>query len=161
MRKILLLLVLMVAMSATCQTVARRKTIKSINFGVLKLERFIVEQDTTYAMWIKTTNRYVPSFTVSLGHRDEAIRQLNFLINVELKDDDEVYMDNDQHTRVGRGMFGSLCFWSEGEAFSGDVGKMYLKKFVEALDGNVDEGDKPKERKKKKKGPAYMRNYGE
>ena len=140
-RTVLSLLLALVAVTAIGQTLTQRKTIKSINFGVLKLEQITQASDTAYAMLIKTTNRYQKHITVALGDRANAIRLLRLLCDVKLKNDDMLDLENPTHNIVTRGTFGSLRFHSEGRQFQGDCGKMYLKTFLDVLEGRTEPAD--------------------
>ena len=133
-RLILSLLMVSAICMAIGQTLVQRKTIKSINFGVLKLEQVIQERDTTYAMLIATTNRYQKNIVVALGNRDNAVRLLRLLSDLKLKNDDMLDLENDTHNVVTRGSFGSLRFHSEGRQFQGDCGKAYIKTFLKTLE---------------------------
>lgn len=152
MKRIMLLFaIVFLVLSVSGQSVVRRKPICKVNYGNIQLEQIVSETDTCYAMYIKTNNNYHPFITIDLGNKIQAIKMLNFLIDVKLENDDMVTLDNATNNTVTRGLFGSLCFHSEGRQFSGDVIKKYLKTFLDVLEG----------KETKKKVPAYMRNMDE
>lgn len=152
MKRIMLLFaIVFLVLSVSGQSVVRRKPICKVNYGNIQLEQIVSETDTCYAMYIKTNNNYHPFITIDLGNKIQAIKMLNFLIDVKLENDDMVTLDNATNNIVTRGLFGSLRFHSEGRQFSGDVIKKYLKTFLDVLEG----------KETKKKVPAYMRNMDE
>ena len=134
MKKLFILMLVCLSMAVTAQTLTQRKTIANLAFGNIKLEQIVQNGDTLYSMNIKSGNRFMNYVVVGLGDHKEALRLLNVLNDVKLKDDDMLSLENVTDNVVTRGAFGCLRFYSEGRQFSGDCHKSYIRKMIKVLE---------------------------
>ena len=79
MRKVLLVLVMLVAVVASGQRVTKRKALKTTDLGNQKLEAVISATDTIYVISLKTGSMGMKYVTVELGDAERALRLLTFL----------------------------------------------------------------------------------
>lgn len=110
MKKLFILMLVCLSMTVTAQTLTQRKTIANLAFGNIKLEQIVQNGDTLYSMNIKSGNRFMNYVVVGLGDHKEALRLLNVLNDVKLKDDDMLSLENVTDNVVTRGAFGCLPF---------------------------------------------------
>lgn len=130
MKKMILLLMLCLAMPVQAQKVVKNVELKSFRNGTMKL---FVTDSTTYTLVFKTNNRFNPTFPCILGDREQAVKLLTFLRDVEIGDDDVIDLENESKNYAGRGIFGTLRIFSEGRQFSYDVTKKDFKKMLEVI----------------------------
>jgi hypothetical protein len=140
MKRILLILALMLnAVIASSQTITRVETLKSLNFGCQKFCALITNDDTTFVIKVKQAYGR-DDFVIGLGNREEAIKTLQFLVDVKLNRDDLVNLENPTGNYVKKG-FGGLTFISQGHQYNVTIGKSYLKGFLNILMGVKEDGE--------------------
>lgn len=154
MRKVILVLMLMVSMLAGAQTLTKVNVLKKTDLGNQKLVQLIQKNDTVYAIVLKTGNRVTPEVTVALGKRDNALRLLNLLYELELGKDDALELENETENVVKKNNLGGLLVFDKLGVVAGQLRKPNIKGFINILDS-----DKPV--REKKDIPAYARNRDE
>lgn len=127
------------AVIASSQTITRVETLKSLNFGCQKFCALITNNDTTFVIKVKQAYGR-DDFVIGLGNRDEAIKTLQFLVDVKLGRDDLVNLENPTGNYVKKG-FGGLTFISQGHQYNVTIGKSYLKGFLDILMGVKGDGE--------------------
>lgn len=133
MKKAIITLLLALPLACFGQSVTKTKMLKSTDLGNQKLEA-VMGNDTTYAIMIKTSNRYQPYFPVDLGKKDNALRLLHYLYDLDIQKGDIVNLENSTNNRVTKNPLGGLRVVSETGVFSGQLRKPNIKGFIEAIE---------------------------
>ena len=132
MKKLIItMMMLVLALPMSAQTVYRSEVLKSYRSGTMKLYE---TEGKIYSIIFKTGNRFTPTFPCALGDRENALRLLEFLRDLKLGDDDMVDLENETNNWVKRGLWGSLRIISEGNQFSYDITKKEIKGMIEIIE---------------------------
>lgn len=135
MKKIILFLVISVmCVSVYAQTVVEVETLKVTDLGNQKLCAAKVNGciDYYYIM-LKTSNIYQKYITVYLGDKEEAIRLLQFLYDLNSKGGTYIHLENRTDNVVSWNRLGYYTVFSEGRALKGHIRKQNIKGFIAEL----------------------------
>lgn len=135
MKKLLSLLLVFVGLIATAQTLTKTKVLKTTDMGNQKLEMVIRSGDTVYAMKIKSQNIRNDVVVVALGDRQNALRLLNILKDVELSGDDALNLENETQNVVKKNPMGGFAVFHELGVKYGQLRKQNIKGFIKVLEG--------------------------
>lgn len=139
MKKIILFLVISVmCVSVYAQTVVEVETLKVTDLGNQKLCAAKVNGciDYYYIM-LKTSNMYQKYITVYLGDKEEAIRLLRFLYDLNSKSGTYIHLENRTNNVVSWNRLGYYTVFSEGRVLKGRIRKQNIKGFIAELTNNV------------------------
>lgn len=139
MKKIILFLVISVmCVSVYAQTVVEVETLKVTDLGNQKLCAAKVNGciDYYYIM-LKTSNIYQKYITVYLGDKEEAIRLLQFLYDLNSKGGTYIHLENRTNNVVSWNRLGYYTVFSEGRVLKGHIRKQNIKGFIAELTKNV------------------------
>lgn len=139
MKKIILFLVISVmCVSVYAQTVVEVETLKVTDLGNQKLCAAKVNEciDYYYIM-LKTSNIYQKYITVYLGDKEEAIRLLRFLYDLNSKSGTYIHLKNRTNNVVSWNRLGYYTVFSEGRVLKGHIRKQNIKGFIAELTNNV------------------------
>lgn len=139
MKKIILFLVISVmCVSVYAQTVVEVETLKVTDLGNQKLCAAKVNGciDYYYIM-LKTSNIYQKYITVYLGDKEEAIRLLRFLYDLNPKGGTYIQLENRTNNVVSWNRLGYYTVFSEGRVLKGHIRKQNIKGFIAELTNNV------------------------
>lgn len=139
MKKIILFLVISVmCVSVYAQTVVEVETLKVTDLGNQKLCAAKVNGciDYYYIM-LKTGNIYQKYITVYLGDKEEAIRLLRFLYDLNPKGGTYIHLENRTNNVVSWNKLGYYTVFSEGRVLKGRIRKQNIKGFIAELTNNV------------------------
>lgn len=139
MKKIILFLVISVmCVSVYAQTVVEVETLKVTDLGNQKLCAAKVNGciDHYYIM-LKTSNIYQKYITVYLGDKEEAIRLLQFLYDLNSKSGTYIHLENRTNNVVSWNRLGYYTVFSEGRVLKGHIRKQNIKGFIAELTKNV------------------------
>lgn len=139
MKKIILFLVISVmCVSVYAQTVVEVETLKVTDLGNQKLCAAKVNGciDYYYIM-LKTSNIYQKYITVYLGDKEEAIRLLRFLYDLNSKSGTYIHLENRTNNVVSWNRLGYYTVFSEGRVLKGRIRKQNIKGFIAELTNNV------------------------
>lgn len=139
MKKIILFLVISVmCVSVYAQTVVEVETLKVTDLGNQKLCAAKVNGciDYYYIM-LKTSNIYQKYITVYLGDKEEAIRLLRFLYDLNSKSGTYIHLKNRTNNVVSWNRLGYYTVFSEGRVLKGHIRKQNIKGFIAELTNNV------------------------
>lgn len=139
MKKIILFLVISVmCVSVYAQTVVEVETLKVTELGNQKLCAAKVNGciDYYYIM-LKTSNIYQKYITVYLGDKEEAIRLLRFLYDLNSKDGTYIHLENRTNNVVSWNRLGYYTVFSEGRVLKGRIRKQNIKGFIAVLTNDV------------------------
>lgn len=139
MKKIILFLVISVmCVSVYAQTVVEVETLKVTDLGNQKLCAAKVNgRIDYYYIMLKTSNIYQKYITVYLGDKEEAIRLLRFLYDLNSKDGTYIHLENRTNNVVSWNRLGYYTVFSEGRVLKGHIRKRNIKGFIEELTNNV------------------------
>lgn len=135
MKKIILFLVISVmCVSVYAQTVVEVETLKVTDLGNQKLCAAKVNGciDYYYIM-LKTSNMYQKYITVYLGDKEEAIRLLRFLYDLNSKSGTYIHLENRTNNVVSWNRLGYYTVFSEGRVLKGRIRKQNIKGFIAEL----------------------------
>lgn len=135
MKKIILFLVISVmCVSVYAQTVVEAETLKVTDLGNQKLCAAKVNGciDYYYIM-LKTSNIYQKYITVYLGDKEEAIRLLRFLYDLNSKSGTYIHLENRTNNVVSWNRLGYYTVFSEGRVLKGRIRKQNIKGFIAEL----------------------------
>jgi hypothetical protein len=135
MKKIILFLVISVmCVSVYAQTVVEVETLKVTDLGNQKLCAAKVNGciDYYYIM-LKTSNIYQKYITVYLGDKEEAIRLLQFLYDLNSKSGTYINLENRTDNVVSWNRLGYYTVFSEGRVLKGHIRKQNIKGFIAEL----------------------------
>lgn len=135
MKKIILFLVISVmCVSVYAQTVVEAETLKVTDLGNQKLCAAKVNGciDYYYIM-LKTSNIYQKYITVYLGDKEEAIRLLRFLYDLNSKSGTYIHLENRTNNVVSWNRLGYYTVFSEGRVLKGHIRKQNIKGFIAEL----------------------------
>lgn len=135
MKKIILFLVISVmCVSVYAQTVVEVETLKVTDLGNQKLCAAKVNGciDHYYIMR-KTSNIYQKYITVYLGDKEEAIRLLRFLYDLNSKSGTYIHLENRTNNVVSWNRLGYYTVFSEGRVLKGHIRKQNIKGFIAEL----------------------------
>lgn len=134
MKHLLFIIFVIFTISASGQTITKRKKLKTTDLGNQRLEVAINDNDTVYSIIIHNGSASKNPFPVILGDKNESLRLLHFLLDTELEKDDYVNLENPTHNFVKKGASKDwLIVFSEGKAFDGYVRKGNIKVFIKAI----------------------------
>lgn len=139
MKKIILFLVISVmCVSVYAQTVVEVETLKVTDLGNQKLCAAKVNGciDYYYIM-LKTSNIYQKYITVYLGDKEEAIRLLRFLYDLNSKCGTYIQLENRTNNVVSWNRLGYYTVFSEGRVLKGHIRKQNIKVFIAELTNNM------------------------
>lgn len=135
MKKIILFLVISVmCVSVYAQTAVEVETLKVTDLGNQKLCAAKVNGciDYYYIM-LKTSNIYQKYITVYLGDKEEAIRLLRFLYDLNSKSGTYIHLENRTNNVVSWNRLGYYTVFSEGRVLKGHIRKQNIKGFIAEL----------------------------
>lgn len=135
MKKIILFLVISVmCVSVYAQTVVEVETLKVTDLGNQKLCAAKVNGciDYYYIM-LKTSNIYQKYITVYLGDKEEAIRLLRFLYDLNPNGGTYIHLENRTNNVVSWNRLGYYTVFSEGRVLKGHIRKQNIKGFIAEL----------------------------
>lgn len=135
MKKIILFLVIAVmCVSVYAQTVVEVETLKATYLGNQKLCAAKVNGCIDYYyLMLKTSNIYQKYITVYLGDKEEAIRLLQFLYDLNSKGGTYIHLENRTDKVVSWNILGYYTVFSEGRALKGHIRKQNIKGFIAEL----------------------------
>lgn len=137
MRKILFLLMMMVSLAASGQTLTKSKVLKSTDLGNQKLQMAIQNNDTVYAIVLKSSGGGRDDvIVVALGNRENALRLLNVMLDVELEKDDVLALENETKNVVKKWPLpgGGFAVFHELGVRYGQLRKPNIKGFIKAIE---------------------------
>ena len=137
MRKILFLLMLMVSLAVSGQTLTKSKVLKSTDLGNQKLQMAIQNNDTVYAIVLKSSGGGRDDvIVVALGNRENALRLLNVMLDVELEKDDVLALENETKNVVKKWPLpgGGFAVFHELGVRYGQLRKPNIKGFIKAIE---------------------------
>lgn len=139
MKKIILFLVISVmCVSVYAQTVVEVETLKVTDLGNQKLCAAKVNgRIDYYYIMLKTSNIYQKYITVYLGDKEEAIRLLRFLYDLNPKGGTYIHLENRTNNVVSWNRLGYYTVFSEGRVLKGRIRKQNIKGFIAELTNNV------------------------
>lgn len=139
MKKIILFLVISVmCVSVYAQTVVEVETLKVTDLGNQKLCAAKVNGCIDYYfIMLKTSNIYQKYITVYLGDKEEAIRLLRFLYDLNSKSGTYIHLENRTNNVVSWNRLGYYTVFSEGRVLKGRIRKQNIKGFIAELTNNV------------------------
>lgn len=139
MKKIILFLVISVmCVSVYAQTVVEVETLKVTDLGNQKLCAAKVNGCIDYYfIMLKTSNIYQKYITVYLGDKEEAIRLLRFLYDLNSKSGTYIHLENRTNNVVSWNRLGYYTVFSEGRVLKGHIRKQNIKGFIAELTNNV------------------------
>lgn len=138
MRKILILLMMMVSLAVSGQTLTKSKVLKSTDLGNQKLQMAIQNNDTVYAIVLKSSGGGRDDvIVVALGNRENALRLLNVMLDVELEKDDVLALENETKNVVKKWPLpgGGFAVFHELGVRYGQLRKPNIKGFIKVLQG--------------------------
>ena len=138
MRKILFLLMMMVSLAVSGQTLTKSKVLKSTDLGNQKLQMAIQNNDTVYAIVLKSSGGGRDDvIVVALGNRENALRLLNVMLDVELEKDDVLALENETKNVVKKWPLpgGGFAVFHELGVRYGQLRKPNIKGFIKVLQG--------------------------
>lgn len=135
MKKIILFLVISVmCVSVYAQTVVEVETLKVTDLGNQKLCAAKVNGCIDYYfIMLKTSNIYQKYITVYLGDKEEAIRLLRFLYDLNSKSGTYIHLENRTNNVVSWNRLGYYTVFSEGRVLKGHIRKQNIKGFIAEL----------------------------
>lgn len=135
MKKIILFLVIAVmCVSMYSQTVVEVETLKATDLGNQKLCAAKVNGSIDYYyLMLKTSNIYQKYITVYLGDKEEAIRLLQFLYDLNSKGGTYIHLENMTDNVVSWNILGYYTVFSEGKALKGHIRRQNIKGFLRVL----------------------------
>lgn len=135
MKKIILFLVIAVmCVSVYAQTVVEVETLKATDLGNQKLCAAKVNGCIDYYyLMLKTSNIYQKYITVYLGDKEEAIRLLQFLYDLNSKGGTYIHLENRTDNVVSWNILGYYTVFSEGRALKGHIRRQNIKGFLRVL----------------------------
>lgn len=135
MKKIILFLVISVmCVSVYAQTVVEVETLKVTDLGNQKLCAAKVNGCIDYyCIMLKTSNIYQKYITVYLGDKEEAIRLLRFLYDLNSKSGTYIHLENRTNNVVSWNRLGYYTVFSEGRVLKGHIRKQNIKGFIAEL----------------------------
>ena len=138
MRKILFLLMMMVSLAVSGQILTKSKVLKSTDLGNQKLQMAIQKNDTVYAIVLKSSGggRIDDVIVVALGNRENALRLLNVMLDVELEKDDVLELENETKNVVKKWPLpgGGFAVFHELGVRYGQLRKPNIKGFIKAIE---------------------------
>ena len=137
MRKILFLLMMMVSLAVSGQTLTKSKVLKSTDLGNQKLQMAIQNNDTVYAIVLKSSGGGRDDvIVVALGNRENALRLLNVMLDVELEKDDVLALENETKNVVKKWPLpgGGFAVFHELGVRYGQLRKPNIKGFIKAIE---------------------------
>ena len=137
MRKILILLMMMVSLAVSGQTLTKSKVLKSTDLGNQKLQMAIQNNDTVYAIVLKSSGGGRDDvIVVALGNRENALRLLNVMLDVELEKDDVLALENETKNVVKKWPLpgGGFAVFHELGVRYGQLRKPNIKGFIKAIE---------------------------
>ena len=137
MRKILFLLMMMVSVAVSGQTLTKSKVLKSTDLGNQKLQMAIQKNDTVYAIVLKSSGGGRDDvIVVALGNRENALRLLNVMLDVELEKDDVLALENETKNVVKKWPLpgGGFAVFHELGVRYGQLRKPNIKGFIKAIE---------------------------
>ena len=146
MKKYLIVFLMLSCLSVQAQTVHRVNEIKSVAMGGLRL----IEDAGEYCMLVRTGNKYEPNVVVDLGDSANAVRLLMFMVELKMRSDDIVELENPTENYIYKGGFGGFRIYERTRTIDGYAHPSNIKKLLKAL---VEGG---RERK-----PSYRRHDDE
>ena len=142
MKKYLIVFLMLSCLMVQAQTVHRVNEIKRVAMGGLRL----IEDAGEYCMLVRTGNKYEPNVVVDLGDSANAVRLLTFMVELKMRSDDIVELENPTENYIYKGGFGGFRIYERTRTIEGYAHPSNIKKLLKAL---VEGG---RERK-----PAYRR----
>ena len=130
-RLAIIVLALVVATGLSAQTITRTKDLKTTDLGNQVLR--VVENDSTFALGLKTGKSVHPYVVVALGKKEQALKLLNFLLTAELGKGDIINFENETNNCAKYSGASGYTVYSEGRAFSGHLRKPNIKGFIKAI----------------------------
>lgn len=137
MRKILFLLMMMVSLAVSGQTLTKSKVLKTTDLGNQKLQMAIQNNDTVYAIVLKSSGGGRDDvIVVALGNRENALRLLNVMLDVELEKDDVLALENETKNVVKKWPLpgGGFAVFHELGVRYGQLRKPNIKGFIKAIE---------------------------
>lgn len=96
MRKITIIFsLLLIVMGCIGQTVINNTTIATANLGHDKLVKLDLNGTESYVMLVKNGNQYDPYVEIGLGSKEDALRQLSFMVDNKFKKGTMIVFDTD------------------------------------------------------------------
>lgn len=130
MKKVLFLMVVLfgLTMQVQAQKVSRAVKVHSTELGNQRMEYVGGE----FVLIIKTG--YSKNIVVPLGDKAATLRILHFLAENKFKAGDVIELENEAGSVAGFNGLKQFIFYSEGRAFSGQMGQRYVKGYIKAVD---------------------------
>ena len=129
MKKYLIVFLMLSCLSVQAQTVHRVNEIKSVAMGGLRL----IEDAGEYCMLVRTGNKYEPNVVVDLGDSANAVRLLTFMVELKMRSDDIVELENPTENYIYKGGFGGFRVYERTRTIEGYAHPSNIKKLLKAL----------------------------
>ena len=128
---------MMVSLAVSGQTLTKSKVLKSTDLGNQKLQMAIQNNDTVYAIVLKSSGGGRDDvIVVALGNRENALRLLNVMLDVELEKDDVLALENETKNVVKKWPLpgGGFAVFHELGVRYGQLRKPNIKGFIKAIE---------------------------
>lgn len=135
MRKITIIFsLLLIVMGCIGQTVINNTTIATANLGHDKLVKLDLNGTESYVMLVKNGNQYDTYVEIGLGSKEDALRQLSFMVDNKFKKGTMIVFDTDPDCKaVWQGDFLQYKVYGIGNIMSATLMKSSIRKFVKSL----------------------------
>ena len=127
----------MVSLAVSGQTLTKSKVLKSTDLGNQKLQMAIQNNDTVYAIVLKSSGGGRDDvIVVALGNRENALRLLNVMLDVGLEKDDVLALENETKNVVKKWPLpgGGFAVFHELGVRYGQLRKPNIKGFIKAIE---------------------------
>ena len=128
---------MMVSLAVSGQTLTKSKVLKSTDLGNQKLQMAIQNNDTVYAIVLKSSGGGRDDvIVVALGNRENALRLLNVMLDVGLEKDDVLALENETKNVVKKWPLpgGGFAVFHELGVRYGQLRKPNIKGFIKAIE---------------------------
>ena len=128
---------MMVSVAVSGQTLTKSKVLKTTDLGNQKLQMAIQKNDTVYAIVLKSSGGGRDDvIVVALGNRENALRLLNVMLDVELEKDDVLALENETKNVVKKWPLpgGGFAVFHELGVRYGQLRKPNIKGFIKAIE---------------------------
>lgn len=131
-RVFILLFVTCLSLCASSQVKISRKTLKVTDLGNQRLEMAYSGQDTSFCIFLKTTNRFQKYVKMTLGDKKEALKLLIFIRDSDCKKGDVLILDNADKNKLVYTM-GNFVVYGLGGVLHGNLRQANIKTFIDIL----------------------------
>lgn len=133
MKNILLFLTMFCAFTANSQVLTSVKTLKTTDLGNQKLQVSCDGKNEYYCILLKTGNAFDKYIEVGLGTKEEAVKLLDFLLNVEVRRGDVIRLENPTGNTAKYSVASGYTVYSLGGYLKGHLRKPNIKSFLKEI----------------------------